>query len=87
MASELFRRFWPGILIAAGGYDAAGAERAVASGDADAVAFGRAFISTPDLVERLRVGAPFNPWHRPTFYGGSATGYTDYPSLETIGAR
>lgn len=83
-ASELFRRFWPGVLVAAGGYDAAGAARAVADGNADAVAFGRAFISTPDLVERLRVGAPFNPWHRPTFYGGNAAGYTDYPTLEAV---
>lgn len=81
MASELFRADWPGVLIAAGGYDGLAAERALAAGHADAIAFGRAFISTPDLVERLRVGAPFNPWQRATFYGGAAQGYTDYPVL------
>ena len=86
LASELFRRFWPGVLIAAGGYEAKSAERSVAKGDAEAVAFGRAFISTPDLVERIRIGAPFNPWHRPTFYGGNEAGYTDYPNLESVGA-
>ncbi|MGY4623368.1 2,4-dienoyl-CoA reductase-like NADH-dependent reductase (Old Yellow Enzyme family) [Bradyrhizobium sp. USDA 4486] len=85
-ASELFRRSWPGVLVVAGGYDGPTAERAVSSGDGDAVAFGRAFISTPDLVERVRIGAAFNPWHRPTFYGGDSTGYTDYPSLEAVGA-
>ena len=54
---------------------------AVESGRADAVAFGRFFISNPDLVHRIRVGAEFTPYHRPTFYGGGAEGYTDYPAI------
>jgi len=54
----------------------------VASGAADAVAFGRHFISNPDLPARLRTGAGLTPYNRPTFYGGGATGYTDYPELE-----
>jgi N-ethylmaleimide reductase len=82
-ASKLFRADWPGVLIAAGGYDRESAERTIASGQADAVAFGRAFISTPDLVERVRRKAPFNPWNRATFYGGEEAGYTDYPRLES----
>lgn len=49
--------------------------------DADLVAFGRAFISNPDLVERLKRGAPLNAWDKTTFYGGGAKGYTDYPAL------
>lgn len=78
-AVQLLRRFWPGFLIAAGGYDAASAEAAIAAGHADAVAFGRAFISTPDLVDRIQRRAPFNAWDRSTFYGGEKVGYTDYP--------
>ncbi|MBS0506269.1 MAG: alkene reductase [Proteobacteria bacterium] len=63
------------------GYDRAMALQAVASGHADMVAFGRAFISNPDLVLRLRREAPLNEWDRATFYGGGAKGYIDYPAL------
>jgi len=44
-------------------------------------AFGRPFISNPDLVERLKTGAPLAPLDPETLYGGGAAGYTDYPSL------
>ena len=47
----------------------------------DLVAFGRAFISNPDLVERLKTGAPLNALNPATLYGGGAEGYTDYPAL------
>ncbi|MFT4266436.1 MAG: alkene reductase [Xenophilus sp.] len=63
------------------GYDAAMAGRAVESGDADLVAFGKPFISNPDLVRRLRERAPLSPWNQKTFYGGGEQGYTDYPPL------
>jgi len=52
----------------------------VAEDKADLVAFGRAFISNPDLVERLKTGAPLAPLHPATLYGGGAEGYTDYPT-------
>lgn len=81
-AATLFRPLWPGVLIAAGGFDGAGAAAAVAGGSADAVAFGRYFISNPDLPRRLRAAAALTPYHRPTFYGGGAKGYTDYAALE-----
>lgn len=68
--------------IANNGYDKALAEAAIAGGRADLVAFGRPFISNPDLVERLRRGAPLAPLNRDTLYGGGAHGYTDYPPLE-----
>ena len=64
------------------GYDRDMAIEAVASGQADVVAFGRPFISNPDLVQRLRVGAPFAALDRDTLYGGGAKGYTDYPVLQ-----
>lgn len=62
------------------GYDRALAEAALANG-ADIVAFGRPFISNPDLVERLKQNAPLNELNRDTLYGGGAKGYTDYPTL------
>jgi N-ethylmaleimide reductase len=62
------------------GYDKPLADQAVAEGD-DLVAFGKPFISNPDLVRRLREGAPLNDWDKNTFYGGGEKGYIDYPSL------
>ena len=61
-------------------YGRALAEAALANG-ADIVAFGRPFISNPDLVERLKQNAPLNELNRDTLYGGGAKGYTDYPTL------
>ena len=53
----------------------------VAEGGADLVAFGKAFISNPDLGRRLREDAPMNTLNTALFYGGGAAGYTDYPTL------
>ncbi|WP_258316347.1 hypothetical protein [Cylindrospermopsis raciborskii] len=52
---------------------------AIAEHKTDAVAFGRFYISNPDLVERLRENHPLTPYERATFYGGGEKGYTDYP--------
>ena len=62
------------------GYDLEMAAKALAAG-ADMVAFGKPFIGNPDLVERLRTGAPLVESNRKTWYGGGAEGYTDYPAL------
>ena len=62
------------------GYDKPLAEAAVKEGD-DLVAFGKPFISNPDLVRRLREDAPLNAWDKSTFYGGGEQGYIDYPAL------
>ncbi|RYF36538.1 MAG: alkene reductase [Comamonadaceae bacterium] len=67
-------------------YDRALAEQAVEQG-ADLVAFGRPYIANPDLVERLRAGAPLNTPDKATFYGGGAKGYTDYPELADANTR
>jgi len=61
-------------------YDATLAQQALDAG-AELVAFGRPYIANPDLVERLRSGAPLATPNRATFYGGGAEGYTDYPAL------
>lgn len=83
LSSRVFRPLIAGAckLVSAGGHTFETATNAVASGEADAVAFGRLFISNPDLPRRLALGAPLNPYHRDSFYGGDATGYTDYPTL------
>jgi len=75
------------VLIDAGGFDRASALQTVRDGLADAVAFGRSFIANPDLPRRLQLDAALNPYHRPTFYGGGAAGYTDYPALQDSDAQ
>ncbi|OWQ83204.1 alkene reductase [Roseateles aquatilis] len=75
------RERFKGPYIANNGYTREMAIDAVASGRADAVAFGRAYISNPDLVRRLKLNAPLAKAHSATFYGGGAEGYTDYPAL------
>jgi 2,4-dienoyl-CoA reductase-like NADH-dependent reductase (Old Yellow Enzyme family) len=57
------------------------AENIIATGEADAVAFGKLFISNPDLPRRLKDNAPLNAPRPETFYSGNAEGYTDYPAL------
>ncbi len=71
-----------GVYIANEGFDLASAQAALAAGEADAVAFGKLFISNPDLVERFRRGAALNPWKMETFYAPGPEGYVDYPALE-----
>lgn len=84
--AKVYRKAFRGALISAGGYNRELAEQAVASGYADAVAFGRLFLANPDLPERLRVGAELNQHDRSTFYGGGEKGYTDYPALSEVTA-
>jgi 2,4-dienoyl-CoA reductase-like NADH-dependent reductase (Old Yellow Enzyme family) len=57
------------------------AQQVLDSGAADAIAFGKAYISNPDLVRRLQQNAPLNPWNAETFYAPAELGYTDYPAL------
>jgi len=73
------RRAFSGGYIANNGYNRSMAIAAIKENRADMIAFGRAFISNPDLVERLRIDAPLAEGDRATFYGGDAHGYTDYP--------
>jgi N-ethylmaleimide reductase len=80
--AQIFSAAFAGVLISAGGYTPAEAERALETKHADAIAFGRLFIANPDLPERIRRNLPLNKPDRSTFYGGTEVGYTDYPSLE-----
>ena len=83
--AEQLRKSWDGPFIFNTGFSVDStletAQEVVDSGAADLVAFGRAFIANPDLVERLRTGADLNTPDASTFYGGGAAGYTDYPAL------
>ncbi len=67
-----------GVWMVNNGYTRQMALDAVAKGDADVVAFGRAFISNPDLVARLKADVPLTKMNPKTLYGGGAEGYTDY---------
>jgi len=75
------RKLWKGFYIVNGGYDGPRGEEAIRSGNADAVAYGRAFLANPDLPRRLQLASPLNEPDQQTFYGGDAKGYTDYPCL------
>lgn len=79
--AQIARREFRGPLFVNGGYDHATAQAAVASGAVDAVVFGKAYLSNPDLVERFRAGAELNPVDFGKLYTPGPAGYTDYPSL------
>jgi N-ethylmaleimide reductase len=78
VASQLLRKIFHGKIIAAGGFEPDTAEKILEEGDADAVAFGRHFLSNPDLPLRIRESLALNPYDRNTFYTFDAKGYTDY---------
>ncbi|MGL4262388.1 MAG: alkene reductase [Afipia sp.] len=78
---DSLRKRFSGTYIANNGYDFKLATEVLDKNKADLIAFGKPFISNPDLVERLKLGAPLNDFDKTTFYGGGAKGYTDYPAL------
>jgi len=81
---QKIRGFWPGVLILnRGGADIAARVADLETGLADVAAVGVMSLANPDLVERIRKAAPLNPPDPTTFYGGGASGYTDYPTLAT----
>jgi N-ethylmaleimide reductase len=79
--AAFFRALWRSALVVNKAYDLDRANAVLRSGAADLVSFATLFIANPDLPERFRHGAPFNPPERKTYYGGGAAGYTDYPAL------
>jgi N-ethylmaleimide reductase len=82
---DALRKLFSGPVIRSTGFagpsDLATAQEVVDSGAGDLFAIGRGFLANPDLVARLQAGAPLNEPDQPTFYGGGAEGYTDYPAL------
>jgi N-ethylmaleimide reductase len=75
------RQAFSGLCIQTGGFDRASAERVLADGHADLIAFGRPFIANPDLVKRMQISAELNSLDPASFYTPGSKGYTDYPTL------
>ena len=75
------RALFGGPFILNGGYSEPTGAAALASGAADLIAYGKAFLANADLPERFRLGAPLNSPDPATYYTDGAKGYTDYPSL------
>jgi N-ethylmaleimide reductase len=79
---EKMRVAFGGTIVLCGGYDRERADRDLASGRGHLAAFGRPFISNPDLPERLRGCARLAEPDMSTFYTPGERGYTDYPALK-----
>jgi N-ethylmaleimide reductase len=79
VATRRARKIFKGKIIANGGFEPETAAAAIEQGDADAISFGRYFISNPDLPRRIREELPLAAYDRDTFYSFEAKGYTDYP--------
>ena len=82
----LIRRAFAGPLVLNSDYTLARGQAALDAGEADAIAFGRPFISNPDLVARLRIGAALQDDVMATWYSQGPEGYVDYPALESAEA-
>jgi 2,4-dienoyl-CoA reductase-like NADH-dependent reductase (Old Yellow Enzyme family) len=80
--SPSMRPLYSGKIIVNSDYDGPSAQARLDEGIADGIAFGRAFLANPDLVERIRRRAPLNSLDTSTFYWGGPEGYTDYPTLK-----
>ncbi|WVZ85798.1 hypothetical protein U9M48_032670 [Paspalum notatum var. saurae] len=78
------RDVFQGTFIVAGGYDREDGNEAIVTGYADLIAYGRWFLSNPDLPRRFELNAPLNKYNRDTFYTSDPViGYTDYPFLQS----
>ncbi|WP_298691938.1 alkene reductase [uncultured Sphingomonas sp.] len=80
IAAEHLRTIFKGPIMAAGGFEPDTAQAIVEKGSADLVAFGRHFVSNPDLPRRIEQGLPLADYDRDSFYTFDAKGYTDYPA-------
>ena len=79
LALRHYRTLYSGNLMGAGGFTPLTAASAIAQDAYDLIAFGRWFISNPDLPDRIRHRHDLTVYDRATFYSGSSKGYTDYP--------
>lgn len=80
--AKRYRPMYKGTLVINSAFDQEKGNQIIEEGLADAVAFGKPFISNPDLVERFAENAPLSEWDQNTFYTPSEKGFTDYPSLK-----
>jgi len=87
LVSDIAKRYRPmynGTLVINNAFDQEKGNKVIEDGLADAVAFGKPFISNPDLVERFEANAELADWDKDTFYTPGEKGYTDYATLEEI---
>jgi len=80
--SPAMRSAYSGKIFLNSDYNGPSARERMAEGIADGISFGRPYISNPDLVHRIAVGAQLSPGDTNTFYSGGAAGYVDYPTLD-----
>lgn len=80
--AKRYRPMYSGNLIINAGFDQEKGNKFILEGLADAVAYGKPYVSNPDLVERFEIGAKLAPWDADTFYTPGEKGYTDYPTLQ-----
>ncbi len=73
-----FRKIYKGVLMTNGKFDAESGEKCIREGQADLIAYGKPFISNPDLVEKYKSGTPITSWNTETFYTQGEEGYLDY---------
>ncbi|MCL4117507.1 UNVERIFIED_CONTAM: hypothetical protein GTU68_015575 [Idotea baltica] len=76
---ELRKRFTNSIIVA-GSYTQERANEILNKGYADLIAFGRPFVSNPDLVSRLENNHDLATLDGNTLFGGNEQGYIDYPA-------
>jgi 2,4-dienoyl-CoA reductase-like NADH-dependent reductase (Old Yellow Enzyme family) len=80
--SPAMRPLYSGKIIVNSDYDGPSGQARLDEGVVDGIAFGRAFLANPDLVERIRRNAPLNMPETRSFYWGGPEGYTDYPTIK-----
>ena len=79
--AKRYRPLYNGTLMINTAFDREKGNQIVEDGLADLVAYGKPFISNPDLVDRFAVNGDIAPWDEDTFYAAGAKGYTDYPKM------
>jgi N-ethylmaleimide reductase len=84
--AKRYRPMYKGTIIINAGFDQEKGNDVIKAGDADLVAFGKPYVSNPDLVERFAEGVELTAWDSSTFYTPGAKGYTDYEkkTLESV---
>jgi len=83
LGAAFFRPIFKGIIISAGGYTRDSGEQFIRDNHADFIAYGRLFVSNPDLPKRFALDTKLNKYDRSTFYTDGIEGYIDYPKLDS----
>jgi len=83
MTLSEFRTVYKGLIMGNCGYTKESAEERIVKGEADLAAFGRPFISNPDLPLRFENNWPLTPFDDMTYwYTHGEEGYADYKPFD-----